>query len=626
MAWGGRVHSIQPFYAAFNLIGGAEGTGLGVFAAEVLPTSLPPLTKFLTELNPYKRTQYTARLLDSTHDFSPRRSLVLSRRASQESLNLSLYRSEDERSFSTIVQTRLLRERAAALHGAIHPVLQSRLGAVLKKVKEYSDALMWYHKTIAIMTLPTLVVGVLSKAQSRLQALALAVLSKPDEVGHYPTRFSRLRTVTSKSYSRGLELCRKSFSVDYRETSFQVSEHRGEDISAPQEDSLVKFEESPIKEQDRSVEQANAVADSKDLEENTSEDARHPSEDIQYDPAYSANEAECSSKDPASKDIAVASEEPDSMSEDHEFFYEQSKHIGKGVEASPYQIKSVQKLLSTRSKQIEEPSLPVEACEVLVRLLYSAALRQVYRRLRDYNPLVTSLDSFILHLQQFGHANFPKNESQVDSVIIQETDDLHSIASHEDFNELMRVKPSPTRLLKTTPASKSISRLTCSPFVETRTETMESLRLSHFYTMNDDSLLKKSLTRQLNRQLRTPSKMHSSTRQRALEYSKMLSTRMGKPPSLRRTTTSNHIHSTVGLCLAPHCCLKKLTTLKQSPKKTETRQSISTASLSKYFRSARTSDNFELKSSVLASLLRRIQQRSARKLIANGFKQIRLGM
>lgn len=471
MAWSGRVHSLMPFYSEITLIGGAEGLGCGLVSAKEQPTSPIPLSKYLTEVNPYKRVQYAAKLLESGFDLSPRRSFILAKQTSLESINL--YRSEDERSFTSIVQTRLLRERAVSLYSALQPIIQVRRKGVLLKLKEYSDSLMWYRKTIALMALPINLVKVLSRIE--LQAAAFG--------------FSALK------------LCNLSSGWSFRfKSSVESLPHTVGELSM--EELMTELRPYALKE---------------DLLPST------------YETSYS------SEKQP---DIAP--------------------------------------IVDRCSLQVYE-----EAAALLGRV----AFRSAFDRLKTARCLRSSLDQFMLTLQSIKHVSVVNDQSFADSVVIQETEGDRSDSSIEQLKVIPSLRSSPSRLLRASPISKGGSRIPShSPILKIRNETLDSIRFTPAFSMTEDLTFKESFRSMLARKAQ-PS-MIVNTRQRALDYSKQLSSRSKKSAPIATTNKREENHDSLnGTCLIPHCCLKKMTRQTIETKKPVRKYGISPASFAKYIKS-----------------------------------------
>lgn len=502
MTWSGRVHSIQPFYADISLIGGADGLGCGLFTAEVLPAVLPPLTRYLTEVSPYKRVQYAAKLLDSTFDVSPKHTLSVSKRRSLESI--SLYKSEDEKSFTTIVQTRLLRERGVSLYKALQPILQTRRKAILTKIKEHSDALMWYRQTIAVMALPQIIVSIFSREVQQTLTFVFSVLKLAN------------------------------FSTSWRYRS--------------------SLEALPNTDEDGELTMTEFLAELK---------------------SYAAKEHQL----PSTNETSSASVRlPEILELDA---------LGR---------------FSSR------------ACVQAVELLTRVVKRQVLCRITS--PWQAPADSFMMSLQGIKRVgvSLVKDQSLLDSVVILEADDDYSDAPLTQRTSQESLRLSPIRPLRTAPVSKNASRLAShSPVFETMT--LNSSRMSPMFTKTMDSKLKNSFCLTLDRFTKPTFKANSH--QRALEYSRQLSRRLKKSPSLTTTIknhqTSSHNHFR-GPCQTPSCYLNELKEERKGAKKTLHRQGFSATTLSMYFKSKKTSDSAPLRASVMLNVLKKTQQNIDKRL------------
>jgi hypothetical protein len=161
MTWSGKAFSVSSFYTSGLVpIPGLKHTAGVMFktSEQVSSSQAPSLGKFLTEINPYRRANYTKKLIETSQ---------VSLDDSFESSRLILDQ-DDDRSFAIAVQMRLEQEQTDVLVRSLLPMTSTRLSFSLARIREYAENKRVYDSTVAHGRLPNSLVRVLSHAHTQL--------------------------------------------------------------------------------------------------------------------------------------------------------------------------------------------------------------------------------------------------------------------------------------------------------------------------------------------------------------------------------------------------------------------------------------------------------------------------
>lgn len=160
MTWSGKAFSINSYYSCGACPIPCLKNAIGImFKTADLGANCPFVGKFLTEINPYKRANYTKRLIESAQ---------ISLDDSFENSRIELIlEQDDDRSFAKAVQIRLEQEQTDSLLQSLLPMTYSRLSLGLAKIREYSEAKRLHDSTVARSRLPNTLIRVVSHATSQ---------------------------------------------------------------------------------------------------------------------------------------------------------------------------------------------------------------------------------------------------------------------------------------------------------------------------------------------------------------------------------------------------------------------------------------------------------------------------